>query len=43
MALSLVPPTGGPPNKKAKDISVRRLNRIKQVQDLGCLDSNPQK
>lgn len=34
MALSLVPPTGGPPNKKAKDISVRRLNRIKQVQDL---------
>jgi hypothetical protein len=34
MALSLVPPGGEPPKKKVKDISVRRMNRIKQVQDL---------
>jgi hypothetical protein len=34
MALSLVPPGGLPPEKKEKDISVRRMKRIKQVQDL---------
>ena len=34
MGLSLVPPGGEPPKKKVKDISVRRMNRIKQVQDL---------
>ncbi|MFZ2087037.1 MAG: hypothetical protein WAU47_00555, partial [Desulfobaccales bacterium] len=34
MVLSLVPPTGGPPTKKGKDISSRRRARIKQVQDL---------
>ena len=34
MALSLVPPGGEPLKKKVKDISVRRMNRIKQVQDL---------
>ena len=34
MVLSLVPPTGGPPKKKVKDISSRRMNRIKQIQDL---------
>jgi hypothetical protein len=34
MTLSLVPPGGEPPKKKVKDISVRRMNRIKQVQDL---------
>jgi len=34
MALSLVPPGGEPPKKKVKDISVRRLTRIKQIQDL---------
>ena len=34
MTLSLVPPGGEPLKKKVKDISVRRMNRIKQVQDL---------
>jgi hypothetical protein len=34
MALSLVPPGGEPLKKKQKDISVRRMNRIKQVLDL---------
>jgi hypothetical protein len=34
MSLSLVPPGGGGPKKKVKDITVRRMERIKQIQDL---------
>jgi hypothetical protein len=34
MSLSLAPPTGEPQKQKVKDISARRLDRIKQVQSL---------